>query len=99
MSETLLYLSFESLKQETQRDIRLRMLDNSDQRRASTLSMDHLLERAYQDIWDSGGIKAKKRLRTQLHEHLGNGSRYWQVAGALGLGALFAGGHLLIKMV
>ena len=99
MSETLLYLASKSLKQVNRQDIRSKALDNPGRQRASTLTMDQLLERSYPDLWDLMDIEAKRSLRAQFHEHLRNGSRYWQVAGPLGLGALFAAGNLLIKMM
>lgn len=99
LSQTLLYLSFELLTREAQRDIQSGRLDNLYQHRASTLSVDHLLRCSYPYEWYSMDAQTKKRLRSQFHEHKRQGGRCWQTAGVLGLGALLVCGDTLSKVM
>ena len=99
LSQTLLYLSFELLTREAQRDIQSGRLDNLYQHRASTLSVDHLLQCSYPDEWYSMDAQTKKRFRSQFHEHKRQGGRCWQTAGVLGLGALLVCGDTLSKVM
>ncbi|OJD25806.1 hypothetical protein ACJ73_02823 [Blastomyces percursus] len=62
----ILYLSFESLTQEKRSGIHSRRLENHDQHRAATLSVDYLLRRSYPDKWDLMDDQMKQALRRQI---------------------------------
>lgn len=99
MSQVLLHLEFESLTRDKQSGLNQGTLENPGQYRAATLSIDDLLKLAYPCEWDSYDGQTQKRIRSQFHEQKGEGSRWWQAAGTLGLGVLLAGGDTLAKVM
>ncbi|GBF62889.1 hypothetical protein TMEN_5480 [Trichophyton mentagrophytes] len=99
ISHALLYLSFESLTQEKRCSMRSGRQEKTDQRRATTFSVDYLLKRSYPDRWGSMDVQMRQTLRRQLHEQKRQGSRCWRMASVLGLGALLACGDTLTSMI
>jgi hypothetical protein len=95
----LLFLLFETLTREIQQEMQRGLLKNPYWKRAATLSVDRLLKNCYPERWDMMDTSEKEDLRKDFHEYKRQGSRYWQVAGVLGLGVLLGSGDTLAKVM
>lgn len=98
-SRALLFLSFETLKRETEQDMHHGQLENPHGKQVATLAVDRLLKNCYPERWDLMSSQEKRYLRDKFHEYKRLGSRYCQAAGVLGLGALLGAGKTLNKVM
>ncbi|OJD10522.1 hypothetical protein ACJ73_09768 [Blastomyces percursus] len=73
-------------------------LENPDQHRAATLSIEDPLRSSYPE-WDLMDDRRKQKFRNRFHEQKRQGARSWRMASVVGLGTLLAGGDTLAKVI